>query len=128
MDIVPFEPEHLGRITPSAISSEHLAIFRCLYRPSGPAWTGIDFDNVLGCGGIICAGEVGRAWAILSHPVAAMAVHRAASRLLERAVRDLTIRRVEARALASWPGACRWLERLGFRAIGFDGEYGIYIR
>ena len=128
MRLVPFEPDHLREIVPPAMSEDDLAFFRRFYRPDGPAWTGLKAGRVLGCGGIACAGDRGVAWAILGYPIDAFAVHRAARGVLDRAVRDLGLRRVEARALIEWDNAVRWLERLGFRRVAIDGEYGVYER
>jgi hypothetical protein len=128
MRLVPFEPDHLRGIVPPAMPLEDIEFFRNRYRPCGPAWSGIDGGKVLGCAGIVCVGDTGTVWAILSHPVRTMAVHRAVRETLDRTCRELALRRVKACALLEWDGACRWLERLGFRAVGHDGEYGVYER
>jgi len=126
MDLVPFRPEHLAGIEPQALPPDLLAYFRRHYRPLGPAWTGIASRRIVGCGGIVVAGEVGWAWAILSQPVPVAAVHRAALRLLHEAYAAEGLQRIEASAFAAWPGACRWLERLGFQRGGIEGEYRRY--
>jgi hypothetical protein len=128
MRLVPFAPEHLGGIEPPAMTPDQLEFFRRRYRARGPAWTGIAAGRIVGCGGIVVAGDVGTAWAILSQPVPAAAVHRAALRALDAACAAEGLRRVEATALASWPGACRWLERLGFRPEGIEQDYRRYAR
>jgi len=110
------------------MSRDDLERFCRLYRPNGPAWTGVAAGSVIGCAGIVPVGDTGWAWALLSHPVRIMAVHRAVLRMLEHGLDDLPIKRIEARALADWPSACQWLERLGFRRSGNDGEFGIYVR
>jgi hypothetical protein len=128
MRLVPFEPDHLCGIVPPAMSEEDLVLFGQLYRPLGPAWTGIDGNNVFGCGGILRRGDTGMAWAILSYPIDVIPVHRAVRAVLDQAKQEMGLRRLEARALIHWDNACRWLERLGFRPVGRDGEYGVYER
>ena len=126
MELVPFRPEHLAGIDPPAMGPDQLAFFSRHYRPCGPAWTGIAAGRVVGCGGIVPDEDGGgTAWAILSHPVRAAAVHRAALRLLKH---DSIPPRLAAAARADWPGACRWLERLGFRDLGIEGEYRRYVK
>ena len=126
MELVPFRPEHLAEIEPPAVTPEQLALYCRHYRACGPAWTGIAAGRVVGCGGIVPDKDgCGLAWAILSHPVRAAAVHRTVLRLLNsRAIPP----RLAAAARADWPGACRWLERLGFRDLGIEGEYRRYVK
>ena len=64
----------------------------------GPAFTGLRKGTVMGCAGVIVAGETGFAWAFLSdaarqHP---MALHRAAVRGLGAIMETHGLRRVEA--------------------------------
>ena len=126
MELVPFRPEHLAEIEPPAVTPEQLALYCRHYRPCGPAWTGIAAGRVVGCGGIVLDEHGGGAvWAILSHPVRTAAVHRAALRLLNRGAMPCHL---AAAARADWPGACRWLERLGFRDLGIEGEYRRYVK
>ncbi len=127
MELVPFRPGHLAALTPRVADAGALDRFARLYRPAGPAWTGLVDGRPVGCGGIVTDGEIGRAWVVLSHPVHA-AVHRTVRRAVERELAAGTVRRIEARALEEWDGACRWLERLGFHAVGRDGAYRVYRR
>ncbi len=128
MELVPFRPEHLLALTPPVADPCVLAAFARTYRPAGPAWTGVIDARPVGCGGIVRAGKVGRGWAILSHPVRAAAVHRAVCRAIEDELATGSVSHIEARALEEWVGACRWLERLGFHAVGRDGAYRVYRR
>jgi hypothetical protein len=126
--LIPFRPEHLDAIRPRALSPAQLEFFRRSYRPRGPAWTGVAAGRVIGCGGVVVTGDMGTAWAILSHPVPTAAAHRSALRALDEACAMQGLRRIEAAALADWPGACRWLERLGFQPMEIEGQYRRYVR
>jgi hypothetical protein len=128
MAMVPFRPEHLLALTPPVAARSDLERFARLYRPAGPAWTVLADGAPVGCGGIVKACEVGRGWVILSQPVRTAAIHRAARRAIERELAIGIIRHIEARAIEEWDGACRWLERLGFQAVGRDGEFRVYLR
>lgn len=128
MELVPFRPLHLAHLTPAVAPPEMLARFMQGYWPAGPAWTGLIDGSPVGCGGVVRRGEVGRGWLILSYPVRTVAVHRAVCRVIARELADGTVRRIEARALEDWDSARRWLERLGFQAVGRDGEFRIYAR
>jgi hypothetical protein len=128
MALVPFRPDHLAAIRPPALGPDDLARFCRDYRPVGPAWTLIAGGEVLGCGGVVVAGDVGRAWVILSQPVRAIPVHRAVRRALQIARDEFALRRIEARALSPFGAARHWLERLGFRASGQEGDYEVYVR
>jgi hypothetical protein len=128
MEVVAFHPAHLAEITPPAATPEQLDWLCRYYHPLGPAWSGVDAGRIVGCGGIAIDGDTGRAWAILSHPVRAICVHRLAARVLDPVCEELGLRRLEASALVNWPSACHWLERLGFRFEHQNGEYGVYVR
>lgn len=128
MALVPFVPDHLAAIRPPALGPDDVARFRRDYRTVGPAWTLIEGGEVLGCGGFVVAGGTGRAWVILSQPVRAMPVHRAARRALRLVQDEFALRRIEARVLSPFDAARHWLERLGFRAAGQEGDYEMYVR
>jgi hypothetical protein len=128
MALVPFRPEHLAAIRPPALDPDELPRFSRDYRRVGPAWTLIEGGEVLGCGGVVVSDGISRAWVILSQPVRAMPVHRAARRALRLVESDIAVHRIEARALAQFVAAQKWLARLGFRAAGRDGDYEVYVR
>ena len=128
MRLVPFRPEHLRALTPPVADPDLLDRFARQYRATGPAWTAMSDGRPVGCGGILRTGDAGLGWVILSHPVRTLPVHRAACRVLDHELASGNTRHIQARALEEWDGACRWLERLGFHAVGRDGEFRVYER
>ena len=124
--LIPFEPAHLALIGDAPAWLAEPRHWRCL--TPGGALTLVGGDGVLGCGGLVAVGgDRAEAWVVLSNT-------------LRR--RPVVLHRAVARALAVAPFACvgatvrrgfaagqRWVERLGFVAVGATaGDYVRYER
>ncbi len=125
MEIVPFEPEHLTQLHPPLMTPAQLRSFVRAYRPCGPAFTIVQRDSVLGCGGVIVAGDMGHAWAVLSDALRArpMVLHREVKRHLDQIDREFRLEQIFATVYEGFPAGRRWLERLGFREEGILTDY-----
>ena len=121
MRIVSFELAHLARTDPPALSAGEVATFGALCRtPPGPAFSAVDdAGRVLGCAGVVIAGEVGYAWAFLSEDLRdrPMVLHRAVKRGLRKIEADYQLTGLRAAADEKFLPARRWLERLGFHEL-----------
>ena len=117
MRVVPFEVAHLAMLDPPALSTEDVGEFKALFPISGPAFTAIDGDTILGCAGVQIVGDVGHAWAFLSDAIRdrPIPLHRAVVRGLGEIERTHDLRRVVATAYYRFHRAHDWLRRLGFR-------------
>ncbi len=146
MRLVPFEPEHAERIElrdfdrlglearggPAAL----VALAAC-YARAGPAWTALDGDRIVACGGVAAQpGATGNAWALTSplverHP---LAFARAARRALEAAERDLGLTRIQTTVHERHDVPRKWFEYLDFQCEGLlrrlvgNDNYHIYAR
>ena len=87
------------------------------YRDAGPAYTLVDGDTVLGCGGVLIEGRVGTAWAVLSDEIRARPVvlHRQVKRMLNQIVTEYQLEQVLATVYEEFSAGRRWMGRLGFR-------------
>lgn len=135
MNAVPFKPEHLAalRAQPeqaveiSAITPQVAATLE-----HTNAWTVLDGDEPLCCGGVVEYQGVGLMWAAVSGSVGTRLL--AVTRVGLRYLRAQTIR-VETSVRTEFTAGCRWAEILGFRrehlmpAEGFDGsDHYKYVR
>lgn len=90
------------------------------------AWTFIDGDEPLLCGGVVPYQGVGVLWAAVSAHVGArmITLTRMAQRYLA-----LNCMRVETGVRIGFGPGCRWAELLGFKREGFDGsDHYRYVR
>lgn len=129
MIAVPFKPEHLASlriqraqvmelpsITPqiAAVISQH------------EAWTCIDGNEPLLCGGVVPYQGGGVLWAAVSGNVGTRMIT-----LTRMAKRYLTLNQLpmETGVRVGFAAGCRWAELLGFRRDGFDGsDHYRYVR
>ena len=118
MRIVDFRAEHLDLLEPPlGPATRALGPY---HERSGPAWSGFDDRNLVGCMGAFIEDGEARCWAVFSvgwqrHFVL---VSSRARRFLRETIKRPDILRITARVQACVPGADCWLEALGFRADG----------
>ncbi|MEO3429740.1 hypothetical protein AAFN88_12820 [Pelagibius sp. CAU 1746] len=115
--VLPFEPAHLADLDPPIFGRRQMQYFAAAYRPAGPAFTLMEGERALGCGGLMIEGEEGRAWAFLSGVLRQrpLLLHRTVKRALPALAEHYELKSLTAEAHAEFAGARRWLERLGFR-------------
>lgn len=126
MKVVPFEPEHLDTIMLQPSQQRFFNYFTPDYakalKVSGPCFTGIDGNRVLGCAGLVKQWENRAiAWALLSGDIGTdfIRVHRAVFRFL-----DLSdFNRVEAFVDAGFEQGHRWIQMLGFEQEGYMKQF-----
>jgi hypothetical protein len=104
------------------------AIASLLDNPSGPVWTLVQDEAVLGLWGTVIQGESGSAWAILSDAARArpVSLHRAALRCL--AASAALVKHLYGLTLPEAQTAHRWARRLGFEEIDMIELSGISYR
>jgi hypothetical protein len=126
--IVPFEAEHLSKIK---LQNAQLSVSDMLNNPDYAkmlegtnAWTLIDGDEVLCCGGMLKMWE-GRsvAWALMSANAGRkfMEIHRNVA----AAFRMCPDRRVEIAVDSEFPQGKRWAKMLGLTYEGTMKGYGV---
>lgn len=117
MEIVPFDPSDLVHIHPPMLTPAQWLAFAAGYRDAGAAYTLVDGDTVLGCGGVLIEGRVGTAWAVLSDEIRARPVvmHRQVKRLLNKIGTEYRLEQILATVYEEFSAGRRWMERLGFR-------------
>lgn len=129
MIAVPFKPEHLSalRVQPAqvmelpSITHEIAAVIS-----QHDAWTFIDANEPLLCGGVVPYQGVGVLWAAVSGQVGTRMIT-----LTRMAKRYLTFNqlRMETGVRIGFEPGCRWAELLGFHRDGFDGsDHYRYVR
>jgi hypothetical protein len=129
MIATPFIPEHLERlvIQPAQVTEIGIltpAIAAALTQQD--AWTFLDREEVLLCGGIVKHGRESVLWAAMSAEVGArlIGLTRIAKRYLA-----LNSMHIETGVRIGFTNGCRWAELLGFKRDGFDGsEHYRYVR
>ncbi len=119
MEIVPFDPSDLVHIHPPMLTPAQWLAFAAGYRDAGPAYTFVDGDTVLGCGGVLIEGRVGTAWAVLSDEIRTRPVvlHRQVKRTLNQIVTEYKLEQVLATVYEEFSAGRRWMGRLGFRRL-----------
>jgi len=126
MEVVAFEAAHLETII---LQPQQQQFFRHIgpgygqaLKDSGPAFTGIHEDRILGCAGVVKQWENRAvAWALLSGDIGNdfVRIHRAVKRFL-----DMTeFNRIEAHVDANFEQAHRWIQMLGFTQEGYMKEF-----
>ena len=128
MNVAPFRPEHLDRMTLGRVERDDPAMGefrRGIGDMPGPAWTVMDGDKPLGSFGIVIAGDEGWSWAAFSDALRGcpFALHRPVARELANALRVLSV--VHGTIKKGWPAGRKWLERLGYKKSGeIETMYG----
>ena len=126
MIVIPFEPDHLRRLTLQPHQARTLSVNGPSFVPyltqAGPAYTALIDSCVLACAGIILCDGVGTLWAYIAADAGRhfVRLHRAAQRLIGLQ----PLRRLEASTEADFIPGCRWLELLGFQSEGILRQYG----
>jgi RimJ/RimL family protein N-acetyltransferase len=128
MNIIPFEPEHVGQIAIQAQQMFTLSALPPKYlwglKVMGPAITAEDNGKIIGCAGVAHIGSwMGTLWGFIAADAGPYFVrlHKCAKRLIEIP----QVQRIEASSEVSFKPGCRWLELLGFEAEGVMKAYGI---
>ncbi len=128
MIAIPFQPEHLAslRAQPeqmlevSALTPEIAAGLA-----TTDAWTIVDGEETLFCGGVVEYQGIGVLWAAVSRRIGARMI--TVTRMCQRYLR-LSPLRIETSVRTDFVPGCRWAELLGFRREqtlsreGFDGS------
>lgn len=118
IEIVRFIPDHLEMIK---LQNHQMSIAEEMLKPgyghmlasSGPAFTAIDGDEVIGCSGVAIAWQNrGIAWALLSRDAGKHFgfIHRSVKGFLDSS----NIRRIEAFVETDFTNGIRWMKMLGF--------------
>lgn len=126
--LVPYKAAHLMSFEDRdkwTVNSWQIA----LGRETGPAFTGMVDDQIIGCAGVMLPWPgMGIAWVTVS-PVAVLYhgywMTRSCRRVLNDVVRAFNLHRLEAVALADSDTNQRWLELLGF--VREDGRATAYL-
>jgi hypothetical protein len=125
---IPFKPEHLASlraqpeqmIEVSALTPEFAA---GLARTD--AWTIVDGEETLFCGGVVEYQGIGVLWAAVSSRIGRRMI--TVTRMCQRYL-SLSSLRIETSVRTDFAPGCRWAELLGFRREqhlpreGFDGS------
>lgn len=143
MRVVQFEPEHAARIELRDYDrlgfeeyggQEAFMELVALYRATGPCWTALDGESVVGCGGVgLQPGATGNAWALTSSlvPRHGLAFSRAALRGIEAAEAEYGLSRIQTMVHARHDVRMKWFEFLGFSREGlmrnFIGNHNYYM-
>lgn len=133
IELTPFKAEHLQAATLREddgglrqIGGVEWAKCLAANEADGPAWTALCDGVLIGAGGIrIFWPGVGEAWAVFPAGMERFAreIMWATRRQLWGAIRDLNLWRVQATARADFPGACNFLEHLGFQIEAQLGKF-----
>jgi hypothetical protein len=132
---IPFQAEHIERLRAQPEQLIELSAFTPAFAAQvthTDAWTILDRDDVLFCGGVIEYQGIGVLWAAVSSHIGyrMFGVTRRCQRYL-----DLNHLRIETSVRTDFAPGCRWAELLGFRREehlsreGFDGsDHYRYVR
>lgn len=129
MIAVPFNPDHLATLRIQPAQAIELPLITPLIAATvarHDAWTFIDGDEPLLCGGVVPYQGAGVLWAAVSGRVGSRMIS-----LTRMAKRYLTLNqlRMETGVRIGFDAGCRWAELLGFERDGFDGsDHYRYVR
>lgn len=135
MIAIPFQPEHLERLRAQpeqAIEVSALTPEIAAGLATTNAWTILDGEETLFCGGVVEYQGIGVLWAAVSSHIGSrmLGVTRRCQRYL-----DLNHLRLETSVRTDFKPGCRWAELLGFLREdtlpqeGFDGsDHYRYVR
>jgi hypothetical protein len=133
MRIVAFEPDHLTAITPRAFEAKEMLLLGNIreraqeYLRYGPAFTGVDGDQIVGCAGLVVLWPgVAEAWAVSTHlwPSRAKSVHKAILHGLRELSFTMGLWRIQTAIHGNHEVSYRWLLRMGFKDEGDMPGYG----
>lgn len=131
--IKPFEPEHLGQMTPRRFEAAEMAyvgdpeLYVRAYLQRGPAWSGFVGNRIMGCAGVCVLWRgVGEAWMVTTDLAARMplAFHRAIASRLDEVMMSMNLWRLQAIIHTEHEVSRRWVRRLGFEEEGTMQRYG----
>ena len=127
--LIPFEPEHVKMI--EVASEPWLGTGDDLYQyaqncMSGPAWTALSDDGIVGCAGVRILWEgTGEAWALFS-PLLwkyRLSVQKAVLKGLDLIEEKYRLQRIQAAVDESHERALQWAYSLGFEEEGLMMRY-----
>lgn len=128
VNVVPFKIEHLDglKMRDDAVALAYGNDFKDLarlYEGSGHAWTLLDGEKVIFCGGVWTMWKgVGEAWCIMGDEVARYPL--AVVKTLKAKISGLCYRRIQATVRASDKQARDLIALCGFKAEGLLEAYG----
>ncbi|MBF0284553.1 MAG: hypothetical protein HQL51_08855 [Magnetococcales bacterium] len=133
--VVPFEPGHLSGVQLRASARRGLEVLTQtfpmmgqLYAMGGPAWTLLDGERPLACGGMMRLWPgVAEGWVCPSDEVLSrfpMALVKAVRSGLEEGRVRLKLRRLQASIPVDEPWARRWAAHMGMTEEGLMPAYG----
>jgi hypothetical protein len=134
LDVRPFQAGDEALLQPQhqqALEMVSIGDWRVMVRDAashGPAWTGWQGDQVVGCAGVTLRWH-GRAhaWCVLAPGIpksAWIGIHRAVLTRLPQLRTELELIRLEAEAMRGFLAGDRWLRMLGFEFEGVMRCYG----
>ncbi len=120
--LVPFRAEHLLMFDNRDTSLKETLRLGVEKENRGPAYTALEDEKVMGCGGIILQWPgVATVWMTLSEDLPkkhGLWITRMTKRILADAIRAFNLHRVEAVVMDGNEVNHRWIRRLGFREEG----------
>lgn len=122
LKVVPYETHHLDAVCDREDTGTEATI-KHIKESNGPAWTFIDGETIIGCGGLIVAWPgVGIVWSALSEDISryGIALTKIAKRTIIDSMRAFELHRIEATVIAGNEKNIQWL-----RLLGFGPENGI---
>lgn len=135
MNAVPFQPEHLANLRAQSEQSIEVSALTpqlAAGLASTDAWTILDGDEPLFCGGVVEYQGAAVLWAALSARIGMRMI--IVNRMCQRYLRAQTLR-IETSVRTEFAAGCRWAELMGFKRgellphEGFDGsDHYRYVR
>jgi hypothetical protein len=134
LTVEPFNPQHFERLLARGVQLAQLRQLSPqtvkaaeMHARLGPAYTALEGDRVIACGGVLTAGSpFGTVWAMLAHDSGRHMLYlaRAAGRMLEAVAITQRLRRLEATIEEGFEPGCRLVRLLGFEFEGRMRNYG----
>src|SRR3990167_8540466 len=139
--LVPFKAHHIEYLNMRPLDEKvflsvpHNTATVKMYENSGYSWTGIVDDTVLGMGGVVPVWPgVACGWLLTGCGIEEYKVflHKTVNGVINDAIRNLKLHRIETTILVNHSISQRWAERLGFHNEGlmrkFDSNKNDYYR
>ena len=133
MRIIAFEPKHLEILNPRSFEGKEMFLLGDVqerakeYLRYGPAFTGIEGEQIIGCVGLVVLWPgVAEAWAVSTPlwPSKAKSVHKAITHGLKELSATLGLWRIQTAIHSEHVVSLRWLLRMGFNEEGYMSGYG----